>query len=603
MSKVELLIPAKDLSSGMVAINHGADALYIGASKFGARQAAGNSLQHLQQLVRYAHLYGSKVYVTVNTLLYDDELNEVQQLIHTLYEMGVDALIIQDLGILKMDLPPIRLHASTQCHNNSLERVSLLQKAGFKRAILAREMNVDTIRDIHAQCDIELETFVHGALCVSYSGQCFMSRMVTGRSGNRGECAQLCRTCFDLTDGHGKTILKDKHLLSLRDMNRSAYLKDILQAGVISLKVEGRLKDENYVKNITAYYRQILDGILNGEEDFEKASSGHTIFFFEPNPKKTFNRGFTPYFINGAREKIASFETPKSMGQHIGRLRQDRQGRLLYDGQETIVNGDGLCFINDAGVLEGFLVNKVAGQQLFPQKPLSAFCQVELYRNLDKAFEKKLSEKTSERKMWVDMIFEETETGFILKMKDENGCSVAERLETPKIAANKPENAINQLRTSLAKLGGTPFELRNLEIASGPYFLQNSVLNKLRSAAAEKLQDARMDFFRPQDASLEYRPEPLLKVTSYKNNITNEFHRAVYEDFGATQIEYAPDKTLDFKGKEVMVCKYCLRYELGFCSKQKNAVKVALPLHIQNDTHRFRLDFDCKNCMMKVVAE
>ena len=261
MNRIELLIPAKDLHSGQVAIQHGADALYVGASRFGARQAAGNTLQDLEQLIRYAHLYGSKVHVTVNTLLYDQELEEARQLIWQLYEMGTDALIIQDLGILKMDLPPIALHASTQCHNHSLERVQMLEKMGFKRAILAREMDLDTIRDIREHTSIELETFVHGALCVCYSGQCYISRMMTGRSGNRGECAQICRTLFDLQDAKGKTLLKDKHLLSLRDMNRSAYLADLMGAGVVSFKVEGRLKDENYVKNITAYYRRIIDQI------------------------------------------------------------------------------------------------------------------------------------------------------------------------------------------------------------------------------------------------------------------------------------------------------------------------------------------------------
>lgn len=274
MNKIELLVPAKNLAYGQTAINHGADALYIGAPMYGARQAAGNSLQDLEQLIRYAHLYGSKVYVTVNTLLYDDELEDVRQLIHRLYDIGTDALIIQDLGILKMDIPPIRLHASTQCHNNSLERVQFMQKLGMKRAILAREMDLETMRLIHDNCSIELETFIHGALCVCYSGQCYMSRMTTGRSGNRGECAQVCRTSFDLLDGRGRTLMQNKHLLSLRDMNRSKYIRDIINAGVVSLKVEGRLKDENYVKNITSYYRQILDGILEGDADCRKSGSG-----------------------------------------------------------------------------------------------------------------------------------------------------------------------------------------------------------------------------------------------------------------------------------------------------------------------------------------
>ena len=360
MTKIELLIPAKDLHCGKIAINHGADALYIGAPRFGARQAAGNRLEDLEQLARYAHLYGSKLYVTVNTLLYDNELEDARKLILQLYELGADAIIMQDLGLLKMDLPPIRLHASTQCHNNSLERIQFLEKLGFRRAILAREMDLDTIRHIHQESDIELETFIHGALCVCYSGQCYISRMMTGRSGNRGECAQICRTAFDLTDARGRTLLHDKHLLSLRDMNRAMYLAEILKAGVISLKVEGRLKDETYVKNITGYYRQQLDAILECDNPFFRLGSGRTTLHFQPDPERSFNRGYTPYFIDGQRRKMATFDTPKAMGKSIGHLRQDRDGRLFYEGDAKLVNGDGLCFINEVGELEGFFVNGIS---------------------------------------------------------------------------------------------------------------------------------------------------------------------------------------------------------------------------------------------------
>lgn len=602
MNKIELLVPAKNLAYGQTAINHGADALYIGAPMYGARQAAGNSLQDLEQLIRYAHLYGSKVYVTVNTLLYDDELEDVRQLIHRLYDIGTDALIIQDLGILKMDIPPIRLHASTQCHNNSLERVQFMQKLGMKRAILAREMDLETIKSIRQNSSIELETFIHGALCVCYSGQCYMSRMTTGRSGNRGECAQICRTSFDLLDGRGRTLMQNKHLLSLRDMNRSKYIRDIINAGVVSLKVEGRLKDENYVKNITSYYRQILDGILEGDADCRKSGSGKTTIFFNPDPTKTFTRGFTSYYIDGNREKIASFETPKAMGRRIGSLRQDRSGRVFYDGWETIANGDGLCFVNDEGTLEGFSVNRVEGDRLFPHKPLSVFRQVDVFRNVDRMFEKSLADKTAERKISLDMIFKESENGFILHLRDEDGCEVDCGLETPKIAAKNPEMADRQLRTSLAKLGNSPFELRKLIVESLPYFLQASVVNKLRSDAVELLQQARVEHFRPQDSPLDYQPEPLFDAADYKRNITNELHRAVYEDFGAGEIEYGLDKTLDFKDKELMACKYCLRYELGICSKQKKNPEVHFPLYLKDaNNNRFRLEFDCKNCVMKVM--
>lgn len=596
-----MLIPAKDLHSGQVAIQHGADALYVGASRFGARQAAGNTLSDLEKLIQYAHLYGSKVHVTVNTLLFDNELEDARKLIWQLYEMGTDALIIQDLGILKMDLPPIALHASTQCHNHSLERVRMLEQAGFKRAILAREMDMETIRSIRENTSIELETFVHGALCVCYSGQCYISRMMTGRSGNRGECAQICRTLFDLQDAKGKTLLKDKHLLSLRDMNRSAYLADLMDAGVVSFKVEGRLKDENYVKNITAYYRRIIDQILSGKPDFVKSGSGQTTVFFEPDPKKTFNRGYTSYFVDGQREKMASFDTPKAMGRKIGILRQDDRGQLLYEGGETIVNGDGLCFVNPNGALEGFFVNGVSGKRIISHKPLSVFKQVDLYRNVDKDFEKKLEGKSAERKMAVDMVFSETENGFSLLLKDEDDVEVLVSAEMEKTKANKPEMADSQLRASLSKLGNTPYQLRHLDVQASGFFLPTSFINKMRTEAAEKLSAAREEHFRPQDSPLAYMPAHLLEAADYKRNITNELHRAVYEDFGAKQIEYGIDKTQDYSGKELMVCKYCLRYELGMCTKNKQKPNVAFPLYLKNDKFRFQLQFDCKNCEMKII--
>lgn len=602
MNRIELLIPAKDLHSGQVAIQHGADALYIGAPRFGARQAAGNSLQDLDQLIQYAHLYGSKVHVTVNTLLFDNELEDARKLIWQLYEMGTDALIIQDLGILKMDLPPIALHASTQCHNRSLERVRMLKQAGFKRAILAREMDLETIQDIHNQCDIELETFVHGALCVCYSGQCYISKMMTGRSGNRGECAQICRTPFDLQDANGKILLKNKHLLSLRDMNRSAYLADLMDAGVVSFKVEGRLKDENYVKNITAYYRQILDNILVGKPDLRKTGSGTTVFFFDPDPKKTFNRGFTPYFMEGKREKMASFDTPKAMGQYIGTLRQDMRGNLLYDGSETLANGDGLCFINSEGNLEGFFVNGFDGRRIIPHKSVSAIKQVDLYRNVDKDFEKKIEGKSAERKMTVDMVFEEVQNGFRLRVCDEDGVEADAVLETEKALANKPEMAGSQLRASLSKLGNTPFVLRNLTLPEQAFFIPTSKVNQLKNNVIEYLIKQRETHFKPEESPLHYAPEHMLESASYKRNITNELHRAVYADFGAREFEDGLDKTLDFKGKELMVCKYCLRYELGLCNKNKDVRKVVYPLYITNGKHKFQLQFDCRVCEMKIIA-
>jgi putative protease len=637
MSKIELLLPAKDLFTGKTAINHGADAVYIGASAFGARQAAGNSLQDIEALVQYAHLYGSKVHVTVNTVLFDNELDGARKLLWDLYNIGVDAVLIQDLGLLKLEIPPLTFHASTQCHNHSVERIQFLEKLGFTRAVLAREVDLQTIQNIHNQTNIELEAFVHGALCVCYSGQCYISRMMTGRSGNRGECAQICRTRFDLQDANGKTLIHNKHLLSLKDMCRADYLEEMINAGIVSFKVEGRLKNESYVKNVTAYYRQRIDHILEQRPKHQRVSSGTTRFFFTPDAQKTFNRTFTPYFLDGHREKMASFDTPKAMGQFVGYLRQVN-GKYLFEPQylktsslsspvgarynspmhapaqrgdsnqgignrdQGVANGDGLCFINADGELEGFLVNKVEGNQLFPQKPLSHFQKVKLYRNIDKNFEKILSGKTSERKISVDILFEELADGVRITFMDEDGCNVSVTENVELTVAQQPEKMAETLRTALAKLGGTPFAARSITIPKCTAFLRAGYINELKSKAVEKLIAVRIAHFRPQDTSLQYSPTPLFQNADYLRNITNEAHKSVYEDFGAMEIEYGLDKTEDYAGKALMTCKYCLRYELGWCKKNPtvpNAPKD--PLYLISGKHRFRLEFDCEKCEMRIL--
>lgn len=618
MSKIELLLPAKDLSTGMTAINHGADAVYIGASAFGARQAAGNSLHDIEELVRYAHLYGSKVHVTVNTLLYDNELEGARKLLWELYNIGVDAVLIQDLGLLKIDIPPIALHASTQCHNHSVERIQFLEKLGFTRAVLARETDLESIQQIHNQTDIELEAFVHGALCVCYSGQCYISRMMTGRSGNRGECAQICRTRFDLQDANGKTLIRGKHLLSLKDMCRADYIEAMLKAGIVSFKVEGRLKNESYVKNVTAFYRRRLDAILEGNPEYQRVGSGITRFFFTPDLHKTFNREYTQYFIDGRREQIASFDTPKAIGEPIGALIQ-RNGKYYVEPQysktsslsspgrgkklgSTIVNGDGLCFINTEGELEGFLVNGVEGNRIIPHKPLSSFTKVALYRNIDKNFEKVLSVKTAERKIAVDMRFEELSDGVRLTVVDEDGCTafVEECLEL--VPAQQPEKMAETLRTVLSKLGGTPFEARNIVIPTCTVFLRAGFINELKTKVMDRLAAVRVEHFRPKDLPLSYHPETLFQHADYLLNITNEAHKSVYEDFGAKEIEYGLDKTEDYTGKTVMTCKYCLRNELGWCSRNPSEKCPPQPLCLVSGRFRFRLEFDCGKCEMRVIV-
>lgn len=603
MNKIELLLPAKDLACGKTAVSHGADAVYMGAPKFGARKSAGNTLQQIDEMVQYAHLYGSKVYVTVNTLVRDSEVKEVERLLHGLYNAGVDAVIVQDMGILKMDMPPIALHASTQCHNNSVEQIRFLEKAGFRRAILAREMDLESIQMVRKNTSIELETFVHGALCVCYSGQCYMSLYLNGRSGNRGECAQVCRQRYSLLDADGRVLQHDKHLLSLRDMNRTPYLAQLLQAGICSLKVEGRLKDVLYVKNITALYRKEIDAILENNRTYTKTGSGTTRFFFTPDSSKTFNRGFTSYFLTGEREKIASFDTPKAMGEYMGVMKQ-RRNRLYYEGDKIVTNGDGLCFINRSGELEGFFVNGMTGNEIIPHKKVSQFTEVKLFRNQDRNFEKALSGKTAERKIPVDMVLSETESGIALLMEDEDGLRASSMLDTEKIAADRPENAMRQMKTALAKLGNTPFELKNLTIEVPALFLPVSVINGLRTEAAELLKRKRVAYFRPQDQKLQYSPEQIFKKIGYKRNVVNRLGEAVYRDFGAEAIEYGLDLTRNFGGKELMECKYCLRYELGCCSRDGyTAASVGLPWYLTDGRHRFRLDFDCGKCCMRIIAE
>ena len=618
MSRIELLLPAKDLSTGKIAINHGADAVYMGASSFGARQAAGNSLHDIEELVRYAHLYGSKVHVTVNTLLYDSELEGARKLLWELYNIGVDAVLIQDLGLLKLDIPPITLHASTQCHNHSVERIQFLEKLGFSRAVLARETDLETIQKIHNQTNIELESFVHGALCVSYSGQCYISRMMTGRSGNRGECAQICRTRFDLQDANGKTLIHSKHLLSLKDMCRADYIEDMLHAGIVSFKIEGRLKNESYVKNVTAFYRQRLDAILEGHPEYLRVSSGVTRFFFIPDLHKTFNREYTSYFLDGHREKIASFDTPKAIGEPIGTLEQIK-GKYFYKPQyqkttslsspdrgkklgSAITNGDGLCFINADGELEGFLVNGVEGDRIIPQKPLSSFTKVTLYRNIDKNFEKMLSGKTSERKIAVDLLFEELAESVRFTMIDEDGCSAMIEQEVALVPAQQPEKMAETLHTALSKLGGTPFEARSINIPTCRAFLRAGFINELKARTVEQLMEVRVRHFHPEDVDRKYSPAMLYQTADYLRNITNEAHKAVYEDFGAQMIEYGLDKTEDYKGKTVMTCKYCLRHELGWCSKNSSKKCPPQPLYLVSGRFKLRLDFDCSSCLMKLVV-
>ena len=409
---LELLAPAKNLECGIAAIRHGADAVYIGAPKFGAREAAGNSVEEIEKLTTEARLFGVKTYVALNTILYDNELAEAERIIRQVYEAGADALIIQDFGILEMDLPPIALHASTQANNFTVDKIKFLEAAGFKRAVLARELSLRQIEEISAQTTIELEAFVHGSLCVSLSGQCFMSHAMGGRSANRGACAQPCRKKYTLTDSTGKTVIKDKHLLSLKDLNRSQTIGELAAAGVRSFKIEGRLKEMDYVKNITAFYRLELDRFLEGKPEFVPSSYGKTTFFFTPDPVKTFHRGATEYFMHGRQDSVAGIDSPKSIGEEMGEVIKINRDSIQVSGTKLPGNNDGLTFVNRLGESNGLKVNRAENGIIYPDRMNGIFVGARIYRNWDHSFQMALGKKTSERKIPIDIKLESTVDGF-----------------------------------------------------------------------------------------------------------------------------------------------------------------------------------------------
>ena len=601
---IELLAPARNLECGMEAINHGADAVYIGAPRFGARAAAGNSLEDIAALVRYAHLYNARIYVTVNTILKDDELQDTEAMIWDLYRAGVDALIVQDMGITRLKLPPIPLHASTQMDNRTSQKVKFLAEAGFRQVVLARELTLEEIAAIHRDCpDTPLEVFVHGALCVSYSGQCYASQACYGRSANRGECAQFCRLGFDLVDADGKMIVRNKHLLSLKDMNQSENLEALLDAGASSLKIEGRLKDVSYVKNVTAYYRQRLDAILKRRKEYCRASSGSVRLDFRPQLDKSFSRGFTDYFVRGRNAGIFSFDTPKSLGEEMGTVKEIRGNYLTVAGVKPFSNGDGICFLDEQGRLQGFRVNRVENNKLFPQEMPRVKPKTVLYRNFDQEFEKQMQKKSAERKIAVSMTLAENNFGFTLSLEDEDDNRISVVLPRVKELARTPQ--ADNLRNQLGKLGNTPFECTRLDLVlTDNWFIPSSEIADLRRRAVEKLLEARRINYPAEIAVLPVThhafPE---KELTYLGNVMNSAARSFYREHGLSSIAPAyeaqavPDAVL-------MFCKHCLRFSMGWCpTYQKGHSPYREPYYlVGTDGKRFRLSFDCKNCQMKVIA-
>lgn len=602
--KLELLSPAKNLEFGREAINHGADALYIGAPAFGARAAATNTLEDINALVSYAHLYGSKVFVTVNTLLFDNEIEAAVRMIHQLYNIGVDALLIQDMGLLECDLPPIELHASTQCHNASVDRIKFLEQAGFKRVVLARETSLEQMREIRQATHLDLEAFVHGALCVSYSGQCYMSQYLNQRSGNRGCCSQPCRSTYDLYNGDGKLLSKEKHLLSLRDFNASQQLRSMIDAGIMSFKIEGRLKDLSYVKNITAYYRQLIDSMMEGHK---KSSSGSCTYTFTPDPERTFNRGYTDYFLR-ERKPMASFATQKSIGKKIGEVTSTSSSSLSISGTEPLATGDGLCYFDGDGKLQGFLVNGVQRRTITPNRMPEIRIGTTIWRNNDQLFEKQMQGHTAERKINIEMLFSSDKTGFSLILKDEDGLSVMQHLEAEHIDSNNPLLNSNTIVKQLSKLGNTPLSASLVtDNTEGRYFIPSSTLNELRRTAVEKLKEYRISHFRPKDCSRIDQGLPYPSTTlDYRANVINNKAENFYKRHGVSKIERGLELTENYDGKALMTTKYCLRYELGCCLQNKSRSKPQLniapsdTLILRNNNRRFRLEFDCRQCLMRI---
>lgn len=632
MRTLELLAPAKNLECGIAAISHGADAVYIGADHFGARASAGNSVADIHALCDFAHLFGAKVYVTVNTIIYEDELSATQELITRLAEVGVDALLVQDMSTLAMRRVALAkvgrvplLHASTQMDNRTAEKVAWLRDLGFTRAVLARELSVDEIKAIHeAVPEVELEVFVHGALCVSYSGQCYASQCLFGRSANRGECAQVCRMSYDLVDADGRVVVKDRYLLSMKDMCQLDHLEQLADAGASSFKIEGRLKDADYVKNVVAAYSQRLNGIIKRRGgDYRRASWGRVDYAFQPDLAKTFNRGYTDYFLRGRQHGLPTMFTPKAFGEFVGTVKDLRGDSFRVSGMAAFANGDGLCFVKDQAdgsarqgeLLEGFRVNRVEGNRLFPfHMPRGLRRGMSLYRNNDVAFGKALAGETARRVVPVSMEFGATPDGFRLAMTVDTGegktleWAVATPFEHQQ--ANRPQE--DNIRKQLSKLGGTIFEQKDLTIdqdAKG-LFIPSSVLAQLRRDAVEAygkaLEKATADVGLTRDQegtgaparfwSEEYKKYP------YLFNVANREARAFYEAHGLSGMEPALE-TAEPRGVVAMQCRYCIRYELGFCVRRggkKPEWREPLTLRL-GDGRGFRLDFRCGECQMNLL--
>ena len=610
---LELLAPAKNADFGIEAINHGADAVYIGGPAYGARAKAPNTVDDIARLVEHAHRFNAEVFVTLNTIFHDNELEGAHEIVCQLYDAGVDALIVQDMGLMEMDLPPIQLHASTQTDIRTVEKAKFLDQVGFSQIVLARELDLKTIQQIADGTTCNLEFFVHGALCVAFSGQCFISHAHTGRSANRGECSQECRLPYRLEDSQGRVIGNDKHYLSMKDNDQSVNLRALIGAGISSFKIEGRYKDLPYVKNATAHYRQLLDGILLDMPEYAKTSSGITNFSFAPQPEKTFNRSATDYFVNGRQADIGAFDTPKFSGEEVGKVAKVAKDSFEVDSHIELHNGDGLCFFDVHKELVGMRINTVEGKRLTPNEmPEDMRRGMTLYRNRDHAFMRLLEKDSAVRKIPVNMHFYETPDGFALSVTDSDGLSATALCQLEKQAAQQAEKAEASLRENLAKLGNTDFVVNAIALnLSQAWFVPASSINALRRDAIEQLTEVRIASYQRPEKRMPANPPAIYPedTLSYLANVYNKKARAFYEKHGVKMIAAAYEANQELDEVPLMITKHCLRFSHGMCPKEAKGVigvqgtVTAEPMTLINGNDRFTLKFDCKPCEMHVMGK
>ena len=629
LDTTELLSPAKTADIGIAAINHGADAVYIGGPAFGARHHAGNSLQDIERLVKHAHRYHARIFITLNTILHEEELEAARRLTQSVYDLGADALIIQDMGLLLMDLPPIQLHASTQCDIRTPEKARFLEQVGFSQVVAARELNLAQIEGMAKALDqAKLEFFIHGALCVAYSGQCYISHAQTGRSANRGDCSQACRLPYEVIDAQGRIIAHQKHVLSVKDNDQSANLEALLDAGVRSFKIEGRYKDLAYVKNITSHYRSLLDGILEQRPELGRISSGRTRLNFSPDPKRSFNRESTDYFVQGRKADIGAFDTPKPQGLPLGILTKTEADRFevtLHAESGPLQNGDTVTYFDLHKELHGFRVNiaEHLGDSRYlatPNQSVKEFKDfrkgTELFRSREMSWERLMeSDRTADRRIRIDMRLRESQEGLSLNIRDDSGCEVGVDLQHPYQSAKDPERARQTIEDALEKLGNTLFELGHLEVTplrSGKHgFWPLSLLNQLRREAIEALETARAQALKrlPKGKVMEPPARYPEDGLSYLANVANHKAHQFYLNHGVTVVEPAYEAHETTGEVSLMITKHCVRFSLSLCPKQTRGITgvqgtiKADPLQLVSAGERLTLEFDCKACEMHVKGK